>query len=55
MPCMVVTNIGIELKLSVEVAEDYSSPAQRDPCDDGGVGQPCGALSQLWEGVESIW
>ena len=26
---MVVTNMGIELRLPVDVAEEYSSPAQR--------------------------
>jgi hypothetical protein len=33
------------------MAEEYSSPARGGPCEEGGVGQPCGVLSQLREGV----
>lgn len=32
----------MKLNLSSEVAKSCSSPSAGSPCDDGGVGQPCG-------------
>ena len=44
----------VEFEIAHLFCKRLFEPSTANPCDDGGVGQPCGVLSQLRDGVESI-